>query len=183
MCAMPVLPREGGWTVDDLDDLPDDGLQYELAEGVLLVTPSPRVSHQRATVRVTALLLAACPESLEVFAAPLDVRPSLTTSLQPDVLVVRREDARGERLVGTPVLVVEVLSPSTRVKDLVLKRALHAEAGIASYWVVDPATATVTVLQLAGDAYVETARAAGPVVLRVDTPFPVELVPDDLTGP
>lgn len=37
--TMPVMPREGDWTVEDLDLIPDDGLQYELADGVLLVTP------------------------------------------------------------------------------------------------------------------------------------------------
>ena len=80
MCAMPLMPSGGVWTVDDLDDVPDDGLQYELADGVLLVTPSPRPRHQRMLGRLYRLLLDDCPPELEVFLAPLDFRPSLTTS-------------------------------------------------------------------------------------------------------
>lgn len=180
MCAMPVMPRDHPWTVEDLDDLPDDGLQYELADGILLVTPSPRPRHQRASMRLTALLLAACPPELEVFAAPFDFRPTNTTSLQPDLLVVRREDVLEEGLSGTPLLVVEILSPSTRAKDLVLKRALYAEAGVPSYWVVDPSAPSVTLLSLLGDAYDETGSAAGACRVDAPLPFPVSLVPGEL---
>ena len=49
MTAMPVMPHEvRDWTVDDLDLLPDDGLQYELLDGMLLVSPAPTRRHQRA---------------------------------------------------------------------------------------------------------------------------------------
>jgi Uma2 family endonuclease len=48
MTAMTVMPRGAAeWTVDDLDLLPDDGLQYELLDGLLLVSPSPTKRHQR----------------------------------------------------------------------------------------------------------------------------------------
>lgn len=175
MCAMPVMPREGGWTVDDLDDLPDDGLQYELADGVLLVSPSPRPLHQIVAAELTAVLRAACPPTLRVLFAPLDFRPSRTTSLQPDVLVVRREDAKGEQLTGTPLLVVEILSPATRAKDLVLKRSLYATAGVPSYWIVDPAEQTLLVLRLDGEEYAEVLRVAGEQVASLDEPMPVSL--------
>lgn len=177
---MPVMPRDHPWTVDDLDDLPDDGLQYELADGVLLVTPSPLPRHQRASMRLTTLLLPACPPELELFAAPFDFRPTRTTSLQPDLLVVRREDVVEKGLVGTPLLVVEILSPSTRAKDLVLKRALYAEARVPSYWVVDPGAPSVTVLTLVGEAYAEAGSATGGQRLDVSLPFPVSVVPDGL---
>jgi len=45
---MPVTPRAGDWTVDDLDRRPEDGLRYELVDGVLLVTPAPEPVHQFA---------------------------------------------------------------------------------------------------------------------------------------
>ena len=180
MCAMPLMPRERVWTVDDLDCLPQDGLQYELAEGVLLVTPSPVVRHQRCSKRMLTVLSDACPEHLEVFAAPLDFRPNATTSLQPDLLVVRREEAQGETLIGTPLLVVEILSPSTRAKDLVLKRALYASAGVPSYWVVDPVEKTLLVLKLRAGGYVEAGRAVGDEELLVSEPMPCRIVPSRL---
>ncbi len=129
---MTVMPRGGGWTVSDLMDLlglPDDGLQYELADGMLLVTPAPRTRHQRVSLRLAVTLDAACPPELEVFHAPLDYQPNRQTSLQPDLLVVRRQDV-GELNITAPLLLaVEVLSPSTRAKDLLLKRGLYEQAG------------------------------------------------------
>src|SRR3954471_14031267 len=90
--SMPVMPREGDWTVDDLRALPDDGLQYELADGVLLVTPAPRPPHQRAAARLFRTLDDACPPHLEVFFAPVDFQPTRRRSLQPDLLVVDKRD-------------------------------------------------------------------------------------------
>lgn len=58
MSVMAVMPRESrDWTVEDLDQLPDDGLQYELLDGVLLVSPAPVKVHQRAITRMWRLLL------------------------------------------------------------------------------------------------------------------------------
>jgi Uma2 family endonuclease len=86
--------------------------------------------------------------------------------------VVRREDATGRRLDRAPLLVVEVLSPSTRTVDLVLKRRVLEEAGVPSYWLVEPDDGVVTVLELQDGAYREVAR--GPDV-TVERPFPVRV--------
>ena len=61
MSTVSELPRSGEWTVDDLATLPDDGLQYELLDGVLLVSPAPRLPHQRAAGRLDVLLANAHP--------------------------------------------------------------------------------------------------------------------------
>ena len=66
-------------------------------------------------------------------------------------------------------LVVEVLSPSTRRKDLLLKREVYAD-GVPTYWLVHPATRTLTVLSLRDGAYVQTAQGAR---LELEAPFPV----------
>lgn len=181
MCAMPVMPREGEWTVDDLLDLPDDGLQYELADGVLLVTPSPRPRHQRMSTRLLVLLDNACPADLEVFHAPLDYQPSRSTSLQPDLLVVRRSEVAEKNITVAPLLVVEILSPSTRAKDLVLKKALYADSGVPSYWVLDPLEPSLIAWELdpAGQ-YVEVARASGAQPAQLGRPYVVTIVPEDL---
>jgi Uma2 family endonuclease len=181
MSTMPVMPREGDWTVDDLLNLPDDGLQYELADGMLLVTPAPRPLHQRVLRNLSGLVQAAATADVEVFFAPLDFQPSRRTSLQPDLLVVRREDV-GELNITAPLLLaVEVLSPSTRAKDLVLKRALYAEAGVPSYWVIDPGVPSLVALELQPDGeYDEVARVEGTGAVRLGHPFPVTVVPADL---
>ena len=93
----------GEFTLADLDVLPDDGMQYELVDGILLVTPLPTPLHQRATLKFAITLEAGCPGDLEVFVAPLDFRPTSQRSLQPDVLVCRREDV-GPRAIERPLL-------------------------------------------------------------------------------
>ena len=83
MSSMTVMPRDHDWTVADLTDLPDDGLQYELADGMLLVSPAPRPRHQLVVGKLYLLLEAACPPELQVFLAPLDYQPTDRRSFQP----------------------------------------------------------------------------------------------------
>jgi Uma2 family endonuclease len=181
MSAVTPMPRGRDWTVDDLARLPDDGLQYELADGVLLVTPGPVPVHQRACARLYLLLAEACPPGLEVFFAPLDYQPTRRRSLQPDLLVVRPQDV-GPTAVSGLVLAVEVLSPSTRSKDLLLKRALYEDGGVASYWVVDPDEPSLVAWELRGGRYVEVASVRGDEPFAAAAPFEVTVVPSALVG-
>jgi len=181
MSTMPVMPRGGDWTVDDLVDLPDDGLQYELADGVLLVTPAPRPRHQRVIGNLHVLLRQLVPDDLEVFMAPLDFQPTRRRSLQPDLLVVRRTDV-GETNIEAPLLLaVEVLSPSTRSKDLLLKHGLYEDSGVQSYWVVDPDEPSLVAWELRDGSYVEIARVRGEDVATLSAPFHVTVSPAALT--
>ncbi|WP_413452856.1 Uma2 family endonuclease [Georgenia phoenicis] len=182
---MTVMPRTGEeWTVDDLDRLPDDGLQYELLDGLLLVTPAPVLAHQRAIGNLYVVLRAACPPGYEVFLSPVDWRPDRRTSLQPDLLVVRNEDVEVKNITAPLVLAVEVLSPSTRRKDLLLKRSKYEESGVQSYWVVDPAEPSLLALDLDDDGgYVTTAHARGADRAALTAPFPVDVVPAELVRP
>ena len=81
-----------------------------------------------------------------------------------------------------PLLVVEVQSPSTRTVDLTLKRRVLEEAGVASYWLVDPDSLTLTVLELAGPAYREVAQVSGEQLYEAKLPFPVCVIPARLGG-
>jgi Uma2 family endonuclease len=180
MSTMPVMPRGGDWTVDDLLDLPDDGLQYELAEGVLLVTPAPRPRHQRVLGNLFDVVRAAATSDAEVFFAPLDFQPTRRTSLQPDLLVVRRADVGELNVTGPLLLAVEVLSPSTRAKDLLLKRGLYESAGVTSYWVVDPDEPSLRAWELVDATYVEVARVSADETAQLTRPFAVAVTPAQL---
>jgi Uma2 family endonuclease len=160
--------------------MPDDGHRYELIDGALIVTPSPAVPHQRVVGNVYVLLRAACTEELEVMLAPLDVTVSEITVLQPDLLVAPRTTLAGRKMVGLPVLAIEVLSPSTRLIDLNLKHAAFERAEVGSYWVVDPETPAITAWRLEDRQYVEQAGAVGDELFRTGWPFPIEVRPDDL---
>ena len=160
----------GPWTVDDLDDFPEGTTtRYELIDGALLVSAEPSLQHQRVNLALARLLQDAAPAHLEVF-LPVDLRLSSVRQLAPDITVVRRDDATGRRLDGTALLVVEVLSPSTRAVDLTLKRQVLEDAGVPSYWLVDPDDGVVTVLELQDGRYVEVSRGT---TVEVSRPFAV----------
>lgn len=147
---------------------------------MLVVSSSPNDLHQVFVAGLHLALAAACPSSMRVLEGPLDIRvPSRTSGLQPDVLVLREQDRSSpDRL---PLLVVEVLSPSTRGRDHVEKRRLYEARGVPSYWIADPDVPDLRVLELGSQGrYVETAYAAHNEEVEVDRPFPVRVVPADL---
>jgi Uma2 family endonuclease len=114
------------------------------------------------------------------FTAPLDYRISATTVLVPDLLVTPVDDLDRKYLDRPPVLVVEVLSPSTRRVDLHLKKAVLEEAGVPAYWVVDPKSPMLTAFRLVDGSYVADPTVIGRGVYETEFPFPVRVVPADL---
>lgn len=101
---------------------------------------------------------------------------------EPDVVMVQADRLGAHAVEGTPLLVVEVLSPANRGADLVRKRALYAEAGCPSYWIVDPGEPSVLVLALAGSSYTDRARVSGTDTLAVMDPVTVTLCPASLVS-
>jgi len=119
---MTVMPRDHEWTVADLANTPDDGLRYELVDGVLLMSAAPSNVHQIVLGELYMVLRAACPADARVMLAPTDYQPTRRRSLQPDLLEARRTDVGSDPISAPLLLAVEVLSPSTRSVDLLLKR-------------------------------------------------------------
>ncbi|WP_298446674.1 Uma2 family endonuclease, partial [Gordonia sp. (in: high G+C Gram-positive bacteria)] len=134
--------------------LPDDGHRYELIDGLLIVSPAPKRRHQVAVGELFVRLRAASPDVLEALLAPFDVVLPDTTVMQPDILVAPVADLTDDALPGPPLLAVEVLSPSTRIFDLTLKKDRLARAGCPHYWVVDPDEPSITAWSLRDGEYV-----------------------------
>ncbi|MET3808033.1 Uma2 family endonuclease [Nakamurella sp. UYEF19] len=184
----PVVPGrwpdhvDGEWTVDDLETLPDNGLRYEIIDGILQVSPSPVTVHQRVVLRLAIAFNTVCPPAMEVFIAPLDWQPDRRTSLEPDVLVVPKDAIGPKNITGTPALVVEVLSPSTARIDRMLKFSRYAEGGIGQYWIVDPSVPSIQVYSLVGDTYELIAEGVGEEQVSVSTPLLVTLTANSLTS-
>jgi len=177
-------PKPGEpFTVGDLDRMPDDGHRYELLDGTLIVSPAPGPPHQRVAVMLCHILELACPEDLIVF-PNVGVRIGSRSALEPDVVVARAGDVSGARLARPPLLVAEILSPDSALRDLNLKKAAYERFGIPSYWVIDPDLdqPSLQTFELADGAYREAAQAAGDVPYRAERPFPVEVVPSHLVA-
>jgi len=171
---------DGEWTVDDLETLPDDGLRYELLDGTLIVSPAPVPRHQRALLRLAILLTDSCPADHEVIVAPLDWQPDRRTSLEPDLLIVRKDRIGEKNITQTPAIVIEVLSPGTARIDKMLKFSRYQEGGIEQYWIMDPRVPSIEVYQLADGAYQLLAQGSGTDAVPVAGPLTVTVVPLDL---
>jgi Uma2 family endonuclease len=131
--------RTRPWTRADLARLPDDGNRYEVLDGQLLVTPQASLPHQRVAVEfVMVLERYVRPQNAASVVGPGAV-PFGDNELQPDVQVIP-----GPRRAGTwddcpaPILVVEVLSRSTRGRDFGIKLAAYLDrVRVQTVWVVD----------------------------------------------
>jgi Uma2 family endonuclease len=109
--------------------------------------------------RFLLFALFACVQELggTVLYAPLCLQIRAGKFREPDLLLVRdaNDPRRQNRFWLGADMVVEIVSPDDPERDTTVKRADYAEAGIAEYWIVNPADETITVLTLVGDAYTE----------------------------
>ncbi len=181
MSAVTTLPWGRALTRDDLATMPDDGHRYELIDGTLLVSPAPMLRHQLAVKRLLRLLDDASPAGLIALPAPFDVVLADRTVLQPDVLLARKADLKARDLPAPPVLAVEVLSPSSRSIDRILKYARYAEAGVEHYWIIDPDEPSLTAYRLRPDgSYEQVAHPIGDEPYEATEPVIVTVIPSAL---
>ena len=168
--AIAAVLQEASWnynnvrkderhTLEDYYALPDD-LRVELIDGQFFVMDAPSLEHQGLLVQLTIQFYECIEkhgmEQCAVYVAPCDVHLDMDnyTMVQPDLMVICGEhDHLAKRYEGAPDLVVEILSSSTRSKDMVLKLYKYHHAGVREYWTVDPKYQTVTVHFFEEDEY------------------------------
>ena len=137
------MPAPAYYTRAMLRDLPDDGNTYELVRGELLVTPAPRLWHEEVSARLFEALRAYVRQHPvgHVVGSRSEVSwGDEDTEVQPDAFVVPVEEAQTldwARLRHL-LLVVEVLSPSSRRHDRFTKRLEYQRRRVPVYWIVDP---------------------------------------------
>jgi Uma2 family endonuclease len=163
-------------TYEQFRELPEDGKRYELIRGEVHLTPAPTTRHQFIVMNLAKSLsyYLDTNSSGEIAIAPLDVRLTSDTAVQPDLIFISNAKAGiilEEFIAGSPDLVVEVLSPSTAAHDRATKLALYADAGVPEVWVIDPQAKTVEVLKLEGSKYLVDSILAGSQTLS-STRFP-----------
>ena len=167
--------------LEDLDATPNDGNRYEILDGALVTTPPPGTSHQTVVAELYVLLReAARPQGRKTLFAPFAWRIGPGQVPEPDLLVADPADFSERALVAPALLVVEVLSPTGRNRDLSEKRRIYADGGAPWYWIVDPAVPRLTVLRLRDGDYEEHAVVENGDAYDTDEPFPVRVVPAEL---
>lgn len=149
-----------GLTWRELDELYPDLTFRELHDGALVVTPSPAWWHQDVGGRLYRAFAGWCAEhGGRAYVAPVDAIVSEHDVYQPDVWMLRTEhlDRRGDdgRLHGPPDVAVEVSSPSTRARDLRVKRDGYATFGVREYWFVDLDARAVLIFSLHDGVYLD----------------------------
>lgn len=139
---MGMSPVAKIWTREEVLALPDDGNRYELVDGELLVSPSPRGPHQRAVGELYLLVAPYVRAHQLGYAAvsPADLDLKSGQLLQPDLFVGAMVEGREPvewSDYGVPILAVEVASPSTARDDRLTKRRRYQRSRVPVYWVVD----------------------------------------------
>lgn len=177
---MSMVARAKRWTLEELHRLPDDGNKYEVVFGELFVTPPPSEEHETILARLNSVLVPYVDAHGlgGVFRGRSVVRFE-DSEAEPDLFVraIRPRPARDWEDAPAPLLVVEVLSPSTRRRDLSGKRELYLSVGTAEYWVIDPVARNVRVIRagrsdlVADESLSWAPRSAPPLVVSIPALF------------
>ena len=137
------------WTLEELDLLPEDGNKYELVHGELFMTPAPTYHHETIAARLARLLdRYAEANDLGLVYRPRSIVQRRGSRGEPDIMV---REAGVSRIswddVSIPILVAEILSPSSRRRERERKRAFYIDdLKIPHYWIVDPAKRVITIV-------------------------------------
>jgi Uma2 family endonuclease len=132
-------PGEFGFTVADLHALPEHGPRYELIDGSIIVSPSATMGHNAVARWIAYVLEETNPSDEYVIGTDQSTSIDDHSEPRPDIVV-----ARAEHIETTPfpiadaLLVAEVISPTSVLRDTETKRALYARAGVPSYWIIVP---------------------------------------------
>lgn len=139
-------------------------LRMEYINGEIFLLSSPSIRHQRISGKLYIFFSQYLQDkSCHVFYAPFDVHlykegfrdPDV---VQPDLLIACDIDETTpdtQRYMGTPTLVVEILSPSTRRNDMAYKLNSYMLAGVKEYWIIDPDKETALVYSFKDQDIVE----------------------------
>ncbi len=148
--------KQGEYTIEDYLAIPVDD-RFELIDGVLFRMDSPTTTHQKIAGYLYHRIYGYIDDNdgdCQPFIAPVDVQLDCDdrTIVEPDVMILcdDTKDIR-KRIYGAPDFVAEVLSPSTRRKDMLLKLHKYGEAGVREYWMIDPEHGRIMVYQFESD--------------------------------
>lgn len=166
---------DGRKTAEDYWNLPD-GVRAELIDGKLWEMANPSLTHQRILGALLYAMTSHVNEHggpCEVLAAPFAVNLDAddTTFVEPDILVVCNPGLLSNRACeGAPDFVAEIVSPSSRRMDYLIKATRYERAGVREYWVVDPQCERTTV-------YRYEQEGPAPHVYEFGEPIPMAIWP------
>ncbi len=173
---MSSLTYRVQYSYEDYLLFPDDGKRHELIDGEHLMSPTPFTTHQRVSGNLFAALYNFLKKNKigKVFSAPCDIIFSDTDIVQPDLLFISAEHTSiitEKNIQGAPDFVIEIISPSTRKTDEVIKRKLYEQYGVGEYWVVDPELEVIKVYRRVNNRYERIAELSKEANDVLSTPY------------
>jgi Uma2 family endonuclease len=141
--------------------------RLEIIKGkIFQMSPAPSRNHQQVSLKLTRQLDKVFQNKLcELYIAPFDVRlidyknttadQQITTVVQPDLCVIcdlEKLDDKG--CLGSPDLIIEILSNGNSKKDLLVKYNLYEENCVQEYWIVKPTEQEIYIYTLQKGKYV-----------------------------
>lgn len=150
--------KQGEYTLEDYYKIPDD-IRVELIDGVIYDMSAPTSAHQLIAGILHAKLYNHVMQKKGPclpMISPLDVQLDCDdkTMIQPDVIIVcDRSKVINHCIYGAPDFVVEILSPSTKHRDCIIKLNKYKNAGVREYWLIDPLKLNVIVYNFEHDNY------------------------------
>lgn len=152
---MPLL-KENHCTAEDYWNLPEDE-RAELMDGKLYAMAPPSRIHQKITYQLSKIIgnyIDKNNGSCEVYPAPFAVNLNAddSTYVEPDLSIICDKNKLTDRgCTGAPDFIVEVVSPSSRKMDYIVKTGKYALAGVREYWIVDPLKERTTIYRYEED--------------------------------
>ena len=132
---------------------------YEIIGGKKIMAPAPNLDHSDIIGRLHFCFVKYFLENKNGYAYVDDVGVHFSdgTLFKPDLVVVLKSNekilAGRKNIFGAPDMVVEVLSHSTRKKDITIKKDTYEAQGVREYWIIDPWAKSVTVYLLRDGKY------------------------------
>ena len=152
------IPQLEKWTYDDMITFLPEESRFEIVDNVLFEMTSPSTIHQRVSVKLLSLFLNYISQhaSGEIFHAPLDLVLNQGNVVQPDLIYISNEKKsiiERKGIFGPPDIVVEIISPSTHVRDIAVKKDLYEKFGVTEFWLIDPLNEAFEIFTLQNNKY------------------------------
>ena len=155
------IPLEKYYTYSDYLTW-DDDIRYELIDGIPYAMAGASRAHQEIASEIHGqLYMFLRGEPCKSYIPPFDVRLNAESYddivVQPDIMVVCDMDKLDDKsCIGSPDMIVEVISPSSKRHDKETKYQIYQNAGVREYWIIDPAEQTVEAHVLESGKYIKS---------------------------
>lgn len=136
----------------------DDNYYYEIINGEMIQKSAPTPLHQRISRKLVVILdrFIAEKKSGEVFQSPVDIYLDEYNKPQPDLVFVSNEMktiVTNDGIMGIPELIIEIVSPTSVIRDRIEKKNLYERMLVQEFWIVDPQYAAIEIYTIQNNRY------------------------------